>query len=673
MDSSERNSLPYLAPLDGIRAIAILAVLIFHICPAALTGGFTGVDVFFVLSGFLITSIMLHDIQQGGFSLKEFYLRRIQRLLPNVIVTVLAVLVLWGFLMPPGAAVQPGVHGLWTLFNFSNVYIFKNLGGYWGAAAEWAPLTHFWSLGIEEQFYLLFPSVLLVITRFQSTRIRFWLIAATALSFAICLYGSYTHPLATFYLLPTRVWELLLGAVIAAHRGSFNKRSTLLRNDFGIKAREAMGWAGIGMILGGFILIDGSSKFPGWVSLAPTLGTVILLLSVVDGKTRVSQLLSAPFMVGTGKLSYSLYLWHWPLITFGKMQAELSGRSQLAGAAIGGLCGILLGWAAYVGIERPFRKRGPGRTWRLATIASGFVVVVLCCKLATRYTAVDPNHRFDTPTYRGELYNAGKAWDRNLCPDATSIDLDLPPLPARPNDSWRAGGVIHPYGKGQPKVVVLGSSHALMYSRLIDDICGKNDLSVAFFGIDGSSVFFENETTTSFRSPSEGHEFDETRRKWMKEWHPETIILIERWDRSSEAPQGFATKLRLLLKEVCPLAKRVIFVTQVPVLKVHKQINLRGFITWNTNSEGLPHLHPDINESFRKQATSVAETLLTEFPNLRVLRADQLFYRENGSIQYEEGRNFLYVDADHLTDAGSEKVRGLFQTAIAEAHLASSF
>ena len=198
--------MPYVAPLDGIRAIAILAVLLFHAWPVALRGGFTGVDVFFVLSGFLITSIILHDIREGSFSIREFYLRRIQRLLPNAVVTILAVLLLWTFLMPPSAAIQPGEHGLWTLFNLSNLYIWKNLGDYWGNNAKLAPLTHFWSLGIEEQFYLFFPTFLLLLARFQRSRVRLCLTAAAVFSFLMCLYGTHTHPVATFFLLPTRVW-----------------------------------------------------------------------------------------------------------------------------------------------------------------------------------------------------------------------------------------------------------------------------------------------------------------------------------------------------------------------------------------------------------------------------------------------------------------------------------
>ncbi|SRR5216684_1177004 len=666
--------MPYSAPLDGIRAIAILAVLIFHISPVVLKGGFAGVDVFFVLSGFLITSILLHDIRDGSFSMREFYLRRVQRLLPNVVVTVFAVVLLWTLLMPPSQAIQAGRHGLWTILNLSNIYIWRNLGGYWGDAAEWAPLLHTWSLAVEEQFYLFFPGFLLLLARVQRTRVLAWLVAATVLSLGLWLYGSRIHPVATFYLLPTRVWELLLGAALAAHRTPLRTDDSYPRT-LGPKALEAMGWCGLGMILVGFLLIDEANEFLGLVTLVPVVGTAFVLVSVADGKTRLARLLSVPFMVVTGKLSYSLYLWHWPLITLGKLQADLYGVPQLAGAAAGAIAGVLLAWGAYVGVEKPLRQRGRGRSRRFATIAAGFCIVALGSGLLASWHAVpDPGHRFDTPSFHGILYSAGRGVDRDLITRATRYrDVYFPPLPSRADDAWRTGGIMHLYGGGSPKVVVMGDSHALMYSRLIDDICREMGLSVAFLGVDQTPVFFTATVNEKFPSHREAHEFDQARRRWLKEWHPEAVLIINRWDSTSN---NFDEKLRSLLREVSPLTSRVVFVAQVPVAKWGEEFNLREFMIWrmrNMRTENdLPRLEPDRNERVRKQAVAVAEAATTAFDNLRVLRADLPFYRENGSIRWAFGRSFFYADDDHLTDAGTEVVRSLFQSAIVEAHSASS-
>ena len=662
--------MPYLEPLDGIRAIAIIAVLVFHISPTALRGGFMGVDVFFVLSGFLITSILLNDLHEGRFSIREFYLRRIQRLLPNIVVTVLAVLVLWTAFFPLSTARATGSHGLWTLFNASNIYTWRYLGSYWGNAAELAPLTHTWSLGIEEQFYLSFPCLLSLLIRFQPDRLRSWLAIAMVLSFCVCLYGSYSHPGGTFYLLPTRVWELLLGTLIAAHRPPFHGRGHHLIGSRQHTRRTTAGWMGILMIGASFLAIGEGGAFPGWVCLFPTLGTALLLLSVVDGATTLSRWLSSLFMVRTGKLSYSLYLWHWPLITFGKMQADLHGIPRLAGTVAGGVGGIILAWIAYVCVERPLRDGGPGRRWRIWTIAVGFALVALFSNhVASRPRVADPAHLFDSPTFSGLLFDAGGASDTDFDDVIRYYDVHFPPGGRGLKESWRTGGVIHPYGGGQPEVVVLGSSHALMYSKLIDSICLKLGISVSFLGRNGGvSPFLDAQDNSRFLPQPEALEFEEARRRFLREWRPKAVFVIDRWDNQVDA-QAFETKLRSFLVEVGPLVGRVIFVSQVPVHQGGDEVNLREIVTVRMGtSKSLPRLDPDLKEEFRRRVATRAESLAASFDNLRVLRADTPFYQDDGSIRYAAGRKFFYADDDHLSDAGTEVVRALFERAIIEAH-----
>ena len=669
------NSMRYIPALDGIRAVAIIAVLIFHICPAALQGGFTGVDVFFVLSGFLITSIILPDIQAREFSLREFYVRRIQRLLPNLVVTVFVTVLLWHFLLPPSAATQVARHALWTLFSLSNVFIWKNLGGYWGDAAEWSPLTHTWSLAVEEQFYLIFPSLLLVLARFRRVPIRHWLLMGTLASFVLCTLGTRSHPVPTFYLLPTRVWELLLGAFLAALQ-QYRARPETSWKWVSERTGGWAGWTGLAMIVGGFFLIPQDEGFPGLVSLVPTLGTALLLIAAVDDRTRMARVLSNPFMVETGKLSYSLYLWHWPLIILGKYEADLHGYPQLAGTTAGGIAGILAGVVAYRLVESPLRVRGPGRAGRLGIIAAGFAAVTLVGGTLARSgpRSADPSHRFDPPAFSGVLYHVGAPSDPNAPLATRFYDVQLPKVPQRPRDSWRTGGLIHRYGSNQPQVVVLGSSHAVMYSPLVDDLCRELHLSVAFLGVNGGTpAFFEATPNASFSSAAEAAEFDATRRRLIREWKPEMILIIDKWDSWVAPPHDFGAKLRAFLSEVGPFTGRVLFVSQVPVTPVGEQINLREFVNWRMGaSDSLPVMKPDSKEPLRVKSAEIAEAVQSEFPGLRVLRPDRAFYQPDGSIRYASGRTFYYADDDHLTDAGVETVRELFRAAITEAHAAAS-
>jgi len=668
--NSPQKPLPHLAGMDGLRAVAILAVVLFHIWPSALPGGFTGVDVFLVLSGFLITRLILDDIRADRFSLKEFYLRRIQRLLPNLTVTILVVLLIWRCFFMPSTAMQPAWHALWTLFNLSNFYNWLQLGGYWGTDAAQAPFTHFWSLGVEEQFYLLFPGCLLLLIRIQAKRLRTWLAVVALISFAGYLYGTRAAPTATFYLLPTRAWEFLIGAILAAH-GSPGGLLRLHRHLQNPKATEAFGWIGLALIFSGYVFIHENRQSSGLLLLAPTLGTALVILSVVNAETRLSRLLSLRPFAGIGKLSYSLYLWHWPLITFGKLQAEYYGQPPLTGATLGAAAGVLLSWIAYKTVEQPFRRRAPGRDWRLAVITTAVGITALVCGvLAIRPPAADPHHRFDPIVSYFLHFDSAKSSTLDLARDARFSDVEFPPHPPRAVEAWRTGGIIHRYGGGQPQVVVFGSSHALMYSKLIDDLCRERHLSVAFLGAGkGKSAFFETLPSTNFPTKKEAEAFNEARRNALREWRPAVLFIIDRWEMHAASPAEFDGKLRAFLRETTPWTGRVVFVAQVPVAEQGDAINLREFINWHWDRSPEnrgPRLAINSKEPHRRQLVATAEAATLDFKNLEVLRADRLFHQPDGSLRYAEGRRFFYGDDDHLTQAGAEEAGPLFKNALRE-------
>lgn len=661
----------YIPALDGIRAIAIVAVLVFHVCPGAMSGGFTGVDVFFVLSGFLITSIILHDVAAGTFSMREFYLRRIQRLLPNLVVTVLATVLLWYFFLTHSTAGQVARQGVWTLFSVSNFYIWKHLGGYWGDAAEWSPLTHTWSLAVEEQFYMIFPALLLLLGRLRFLRTHTGLMLGTVASFVLCYFGTQSHPMATFYLLPTRIWELLLGAAL----GAFQFQSPIRSGQFA-RLRLGAGWAGLAAMTAGFFLIPQEAGFPGLVALIPTMGTLLVLVAACDDGTRLSGMLSHGSMVATGKVSYSLYLWHWPLITLGRYQAAMNGFPEIYGTMAGGLAGVGAGCLAYHVIEQPLRRRGPGRMWRFAVTGAGFALVALTSVLVShaRPRRVDGPQRFDPAVSSGVLYHVGVPQESGETGGTRVYDLTIPTVPERPHDLWRTGGIIHRYGERDPQVVVLGSSHALMYSPMVDGICRELGLSVAFLGMSGGTpAFFTTTANANFASQAEAAEFDVTRRRYLREWKPEVILVIDRWDSWVAPPYDFEQSLHSFLDEVSPWTGTVLFIAQVPVTTIGEQINLREFVQWRAGGSGpLPRLMPDPHEPLRRRAMEIAGKVGAGFPGFRILRPDRAFYEEDGSVRYASGRTFYYADDDHLTDAGAERVRPLFRSAIADAHAAAA-
>jgi peptidoglycan/LPS O-acetylase OafA/YrhL len=322
----ERKTIP---ALDGLRAVAVLGVLIFHIYPNALLGGFMGVDVFFVLSGFLITSIIREDLKTGVFTFREFYLRRIQRLLPNAITTVFLTVLLFLLFLPFGPENNAGRHGIWTLLNLSNIFTWSAHGDYWGSHAHNSPFTHFWSLGIEEQFYLLFPLLffsLYKISQKISTRAfpnslpngnfappsqtqssgrliipELILLALVAASFLASLKTTFQTPSNAFYLPHLRFWELLAGAWLALKQDVFSEH----RRSTGNASRwdAASGGAGLLLVLFSFVVFSENQPFPGWVALFPVIGALLVINSITTGNSPVSRFLALPPVVQIGKYS----------------------------------------------------------------------------------------------------------------------------------------------------------------------------------------------------------------------------------------------------------------------------------------------------------------------------------------------------------------------------------
>ncbi|MDB5389790.1 MAG: acyltransferase-like protein, partial [Planctomycetaceae bacterium] len=456
----------YIPALDGLRAVAILAVLFFHALPGTLKGGFTGVDVFFVLSGYLISSVILHDMRIGEFTIRGFYIRRIQRLFPNTICMILVTVALSYVVLLPWTAVRVAQHGLWALCNLSNVYIWLTAGGYWGDSANSLPLLHTWSLAVEEQFYLVFPIVLWILGRRSRTLILTVTSCLAVASFFLNVNGIRTNSAATFYLLPTRAWEPLLGAVVAICQmpTDVNQPQTVVKNAF---ALELAGWIGLATIVSGFFVITEGTDFPGWIALVPALGAVAVIVSIVDGNTRMARLLSKPFMVAIGKLSYSLYLWHWPLIVIGRKKAELTGDSEQLGTLIGAALGIVLSVIAYWCIEQPLRLHGRTQNWRPRLLITCVSFCATAGVLMVLLRSTDSRSVFDRPEYHAARYNVIGSERLSQAPLPSKFsDVILTPADPRPVDVWKTGGVIHDWGNSPPRLVVFGSSHACMFGTL---------------------------------------------------------------------------------------------------------------------------------------------------------------------------------------------------------------
>jgi peptidoglycan/LPS O-acetylase OafA/YrhL len=289
------------ADIDGLRAIAILLVVAFHAFPTRFRGGFIGVDVFFVLSGFLISSNIFGGLADGSFSLLEFYGRRCRRIIPALAVVLIAVTTL-SFLVSSGIFFNRlGRHLVAGATFTSNLLLLKE-SGYFDAASELKPFLHLWSLGIEEQFYVFWPALLLLASRLRLKR-ALLVLPLLALSFAVNIHWAAQHPAKDFYLLQSRFWELLAGAALALFANDKTDESFADRFAF----------FGLALLFVAAILIDDKSRFPGWWALLPT-GATCLILAAGPRASLNRVVLSHPVMVFVGLISYPLYLWHWPLL-----------------------------------------------------------------------------------------------------------------------------------------------------------------------------------------------------------------------------------------------------------------------------------------------------------------------------------------------------------------------
>ena len=347
--------LEYRADIDGLRAIAVLPVVMFHAFPSVLSGGFIGVDVFFVISGFLISSIMLKELAQERFSYRTFYARRIRRLVPSLaLVLTASVAAGWVALFPHEfASLGRNVAGAAA---FVSNFVLYRQSGYFDSAAEAKPLLHLWSLGIEEQFYLVWPLLLATITP-RPRGALLSCILMLAVSFALNVYVTRTNASEAFYMPFTRWWELMTGAILgwftvfgapAFLYGSVD-RFLLAPNWI---AREIGAAAGLSLILGGTIGMHNSIEFPGWWALVPVSGANLLIAS--KGAWLNRKVLASTPLVAIGIISYPLYLWHWPLLAFARASAPSGEPSAFV---IAGLVAVSFVLAAltYLGIEKPIR------------------------------------------------------------------------------------------------------------------------------------------------------------------------------------------------------------------------------------------------------------------------------------------------------------------------------
>lgn len=504
----------HLHAIDGLRAIAVLAVVAYH-AGLPVPAGFVGVDVFFVISGYLITRLLADEVRgTGRVDFLHFYARRARRILPAAVLVVVVTLAL-SMLLPSGrgevaeSAAAAGVFG-------ANFYFQAATGGYWSASAETMPLLHLWSLSVEEQFYLLWPLLLLAVRRAP----LHWLVVVAVASFVLAEALMVTHPQAAFYQMPARAWELAAGGIVAVRSFRVPRLA-----------------APVGLVLTLAACFLPLPHFPGVGALPAVAGAALLIAAIHSGQSvRVLELRPVVYV---GLVSYSLYLWHWPLLVLDRAlrvgDAPLAVRLALCGGA------FVLAAMSYRYVETPFRNL---HTHPRKVVVAGLVCVALvgCIGLAGAMSA-PPKQTAPVVTYK-------------RCPQFN------PDAPSPTNPACNVVG---------PRIVVMGDSMANAWQPIALAVSGERRMPLVTMSRDGCPPATG---TLALRDPGEGRRcrvLNDQRLAYVAAHRPEVVVLVSRWGWLQKHNPGFDEGVVSMIAAMSPLAKQILVIGPSPEMPASPQ------------------------------------------------------------------------------------------------------
>ena len=429
----------YRTDIDGLRSVAIIPVVLFHAGLAIFSGGYVGVDVFFVISGFLITSVIMRAIERDSFSFVHFYERRARRLLPALFAVLAFSLFVGLFVMSPVQFRDMGSAMVATVFYVANILMWSR-SGYFQSSSEYDPMLHMWSLSVEEQFYIFYPILLLLIVKGLKRRPLLLVSLISLISFGLAEWGVRNAPNPTFFWLPTRAWEMGLGAMVALSTvGKF----------WSAPVRHSVGFSGLALIIFAIVFYTPLTPFPGLAALPPVLGTAMIVAAGRDGTNIAGQILSWKPLVGIGLISYSLYLWHWPILVFLNIHFGLH-HVPIWALASGVLLSVLLAYLSWRFVEQPFRS-SHGKTRKQIFSISGTGIAAFTVAGLILFFSQGFDSRFDPDTNAAFRAAEGNPYRERCMGIQAAEDLCL------------IGDRSH-----KPNFVLWGDSHAMSAAHGFD-------------------------------------------------------------------------------------------------------------------------------------------------------------------------------------------------------------
>ena len=652
----------YRPDIDGLRAVAVLAVLFYHAGFNFSSGGFVGVDVFFVISGFLITKKISENILAKEFTFIGFYERRIRRIFPALFTTILFTLVIGVWLYDAVTYKELGQSATATTLFTSNTF-FWNLAGYFDSPSALKPLLHMWSLSVEEQFYFALPLVLVFLFRFFKKHVRTILAVIAGISFIAVTYTIGQDPSAGFFLTQGRVWELLLGSLLALTKvGTINNSQ-----------RNLLSAGGILMILTSIVIYSDETMFPGASAALPVIGSAMIIFSGIGGESLISRVLSTKPFVLIGKISYSLYLWHWPLLVFARLYLirEITALDLIIWFGIT----FLVSFLSWKLIETPFRSLSFLTKPRIFYLAGSVMALTAITGVIIQNTKGLPG-RFDpeqnTIIGKETWHSEATLWLD--CESEGENELVTCPIGAEDRS---------------PVFLFWGDSHADAVASAVNLSATNADAAGYLIWISGCPPLTGIDRTDHINQ--ECSNFSRDVIDFVKDHGEiETVILSSRWTilaegtrykteegytvslTDSENPTSeeitnkalFTTGLNRTVDELLGLDRQVILVSPVPEIGYH--VPSAYFVAARTNRDITDIIAPSLAEyrARNEVVLSVMDELAATYTDVQVVDPSHILCVEN-ICQVVIDNQPLYINDDHLSTVGAYLIAEIFDPVFA--------
>lgn len=641
MDLKDKNPSfsGYRPDIDGLRALAVLSVILFHIDKTALPGGFVGVDIFFVISGYLISNQIFKDLANGHFSLLEFYRRRIQRIVPAMLVVVSVTVLCAQVFLHPSNAELVAESGLWSVFSLANMYFWRSQDtGYFAQASNEFPLLHLWSLGIEEQFYIIWPLILLTSFRVGFRKGFFVTVALfTLFSFSLGEYLFSYDPSFVYYMLPTRAGELLIGALLAYFLLNL-KRFKLSQFQAGASSAT-----GLLMIAISLIFLSEDQVFPGFSAILPTAGSALIMLSGYQRSVGTQKLLTKRPLVWVGKVSYSAYLWHWPLLAF--FHYGQFTISKISGTAIF-LLTFLLAWLTYRFVETP------GRNWRkpaLQIILKQYVIpssaVLLLSLISMKLDGY--GLRWLSDEYKNKLASL-----KYEIRPANELDYVCQSKIATSLDAINPKCVIGETNLSGPRAILWGDSNAAHYIGVIGVFARESGFSFRNLQVGSCPPLIGQ--SLGFVSAGKEPDCEASRPIVSKAIDEHAVVIISaNWTDYQRRSNVFMESFFETVRTLASKGKLIIILGKAPVISSYDRLCKEKKLSFPlmTCAPTSNKLSDDILQINEKMRFFAAETT-----NVKYYQITEYLCPAGQCSAFNLQAKPLYYDASHLSSSGSWEI-----------------